>query len=162
MKDIPGMMRRSRFSLAACLVLVSVAASASAPAGRYTVTLDSVTDHRTYLMWQRNAPAVNYTWASAQACCSGLSLEGWSNWRLPNVKELQSLVDFRGSGPMLDATAFAGSPGAARWSITPAVYYGTSRAWVVNFDDGRTYEYQTALAERTHSPLGARTGEGTR
>jgi hypothetical protein len=151
MNDIPGMMRRSRLHLAACLVLASVVASASAPAGRYTVTLDSVIDLRTYRMWQRNAPATNYTWANAQTYCSGLTLEGWSDWRVPNVKELQSLVDFRGSGPMLDATAFAGAPGAAHWSITPPAYNdGTSRAWVVNFDDGRTYELQTGTGYSAH------------
>lgn len=111
-------------------------AGAGAPPGRYTVGADTVLDTKTTLTWQRNAPVATYTWPDAGTYCAGLSLSG-PGWRLPTVKELESLVDVRAAvAPTIDG-AFSPSPSAWFWSSSPSV--GSSGSvWVVGFALGHT------------------------
>ena len=53
----------------------------------------TVTDLDTGLMWTQ-LPAASMNWNSALSYAENLSLSGYSDWRLPNVKELQTLVDY--------------------------------------------------------------------
>lgn len=55
---------------------------------------DVVVDAATGLNWQQAAPGTTYNWEAATAYCQDLSLGGRDDWRLPNAKELQSLVDY--------------------------------------------------------------------
>lgn len=57
---------------------------------------DVVTASLNHLVWQDNADAVHYTytWKEALSYCEELTLAGESDWRLPNSKELRSLVDY--------------------------------------------------------------------
>ncbi|HEY9164269.1 MAG TPA: DUF1566 domain-containing protein, partial [Magnetovibrio sp.] len=41
-------------------------------------------------------------WPTALAYCESLTLAGHGDWRLPNVKELQSIVDYTKNDPALD------------------------------------------------------------
>lgn len=124
---------------------------ASAPAGRYTdqsgaaLTAGStqVKDTVTGLIWQRTVSGT-YTWSSsavagsAQLYCNQLVIgsQGAGSWRLPNVKELSSLVDVTvSSGSTIDLVAFPGTPANYFWSST--VYQPSpSLAWVVGFNGG--------------------------
>jgi len=68
----------------------------------------TVTDNITGLMWQKS-PDINgdhlidaadkMTFGDAVAAAESLSFAGYSDWRLPTVKELYSLIDFRGTDP---------------------------------------------------------------
>jgi hypothetical protein len=72
----------------------------------------TVTDTCTGLMWQRQTGDVDadggigeqdlVTWCGGLAYCEGLTLGGHDDWRLPNVRELQSLVDYGRTWPALD------------------------------------------------------------
>jgi hypothetical protein len=70
--------------------------------GRFVDNGDgTVTDHCTTLMWQKDTADVNgdgqWTmppWCEALAYCENLSLAGYDDWRLPNVRELLSIVDY--------------------------------------------------------------------
>jgi hypothetical protein len=63
------------------------------PYGPFTDNGDStITDSSTGLMWQNNMPTIWPDWATALGYCEGLSLGGYTDWRLPNVKELISLA----------------------------------------------------------------------
>ena len=56
----------------------------------------TVTDHSTGLMWQQGEPG-SMTRAAALNYCENLSFpltNGFTDWRLPNIKELVSLVDY--------------------------------------------------------------------
>lgn len=97
-------------------------ARADAPAGMYTVTADTVKDNRTGLTWQRAASSQTMNWQAAQAYCT-------NGWRLPNVRELQSLVDIRRAFPAIDISAFPNTPEEAFWSSSPIV----DDAWFVSF-----------------------------
>ncbi|WP_437683266.1 DUF1566 domain-containing protein [Sorangium sp. So ce131] len=94
-----------------------------------------VLDTTTGLVWQRNVTGIGYAWSEALARCEALELAGKDDWRLPNAKELLSLIDDRRSGPALDEGIFSGAPSGVFWSSTPAL--GSADAAItVNFSNG--------------------------
>jgi hypothetical protein len=54
----------------------------------------TVTDQATELMWLKNDSGRGMDWEQALAYAENLVYAGHSDWRLPNAKELQSLVDY--------------------------------------------------------------------
>ena len=65
--------------------------------------------------------------------CEALNLASHSDWRLPNVKELRTLVDnTKSAAPVIDAAAFPSTQSSGYWSST--VYApNTTYAWNVSF-----------------------------
>jgi len=55
---------------------------------------DTISDLSTGLIWQKNDSGVSQSWQQALAYVETLYLADYSNWRLPNSKELQSIVDY--------------------------------------------------------------------
>ncbi len=55
---------------------------------------NTVTDKATGLMWAKVDSQKGMDWASALAYAEQSELAGYTDWRLPNVKELQSIVDY--------------------------------------------------------------------
>ncbi|MEA2028484.1 MAG: DUF1566 domain-containing protein, partial [Campylobacterota bacterium] len=70
--------------------------------------------------------AINY--------CETLSLDGYSDWRLPNFNELYLLVDRSKNSPAIN-DAFANKPQGHYWSST-TVSWEVNNAWVINFQYG--------------------------
>ncbi len=62
----------------------------------------TVTDLATGLMWKKDDSGSGMEWKDALAYCEDLSYAGHTDWRLPDAKELQSIVDY---SRMPDATA---------------------------------------------------------
>lgn len=54
----------------------------------------TITDNATGLMWSQNDDGQGMTWPEALEYAENATLAGHSDWRLPNVKELQSIVDY--------------------------------------------------------------------
>jgi hypothetical protein len=111
------------------------------PAARYNITGlapdEIVTDLGTGLQWQRAAGDATFTFDEAQAHCAALPLAG-GDWRVPSVKELQTLVDdAKTAGPYIDQTVFAGTPAgrAPFWTSSPSAA-AASAAWFVDFATG--------------------------
>lgn len=125
------------------LTLLAAGAIAKASVGRFAVksdvTGDVVFDARTSRAWQRASAPGTYDWANAKTYCAGLKLQG-SGWRLPDIRELESLVDFKESAPAIDKTVFPGTLGAYYWSAT-AYKPDASEAWCVTFDYGNSVDY---------------------
>ncbi len=122
----------------ALLTLVGWTAHAAAPPTRYVVSTDTVRDTRANITWQRVASPSTYTFAAAQTYCAGLTLGGFSTgWRVPTIKELQTLVDVRSLNPAIDGTAFTSTASAVFWSSSPATFNATD-AWGVSFAFGVT------------------------
>jgi Protein of unknown function (DUF1566) len=53
----------------------------------------TITDKLTSLVWQKVANGDLFKWKEALDFCSGLELGGYSDWRLPNIKELGSILN---------------------------------------------------------------------
>jgi len=54
----------------------------------------TISDLATGLMWQKADDGVGRTWSNALAYAHNLRLAGYTDWRVPNLKELQSIVDY--------------------------------------------------------------------
>jgi formylglycine-generating enzyme required for sulfatase activity len=121
-------------------------AEASAPVGQYTISNGTVYDTRTKLTWQQNAPSTEYSWSEAKAYCAGTgaSLPG-TGWRVPTIKELQSIVDDTTWGPAIDKTAFPATAAGYYWSSSPRARTSSS-VWVINFSQGDWVAYDVTLA----------------
>ena len=52
-----------------------------------------VTDSITKLQWQDDTVGEKLAWEAAIAQCEALDLGGYTDWRLPNIKELSSIID---------------------------------------------------------------------
>jgi hypothetical protein len=98
----------------------------------------TITDNATGLEWVADPTAAGvggtYSWADAITACEDLTYAGHSDWRLPNVKELQSIVDFSRVAPAIDTTYFTSESGNY-WSSTTYAD-GAISAWFVNFSNG--------------------------
>jgi len=115
-------------------VAFTTSAHANAPAGRYTTANGTVYDTKTKLTWQQTVASGTYNWAGAKTYCAGLSLNG-TGWRLPTIKELQTIVDDSRTNPAIDTTAFPSTPADWFWSSSPLAG-SSSSAWSVYFDFG--------------------------
>jgi hypothetical protein len=66
----------------------------------------TVTDQNSGLIWQQQDDGIGRNWQEAIAYCEGLELAGQTDWRLPNIKELQSIVDYTRYDPAIDPSVF--------------------------------------------------------
>lgn len=125
---------------------------ASNPTSVYVVDSanGTVFDTRTGLMWDRCAlgqsgvscasgTASTFTWKEALNAAPALgTYKGYSDWRLPNVKELRSLVEECRVSPSINELAFPNAPGYFFWSGSPYAG-GPADAWGVYFGLGFAY-----------------------
>ena len=130
-------------SIVLLLVLFAIALSfygslALAEAASFTDNGNgTVTDSGTGLMWQQ-AEGGLMTWDNALSYCEGLSLGGNSDWRLPNVTELESITDDTRYNPAINTTYFPNANASGYWSSTTYAD-GTDGAWGVGFGNGFVY-----------------------
>ena len=62
---------------------------------------------------------------------------GFADWRMPTIRELESIVDF-GSKPAIDSHYIPNTPPESVWSGSPYASY-TYFAWIVHFNEGHSY-----------------------
>lgn len=63
----------------------------------------TITDLNTGLMWAQDDSQKGYDWEDALAYAESSELAGYTDWRLPNVKELQGIVDYTKSPSATEA-----------------------------------------------------------
>jgi Protein of unknown function (DUF1566) len=130
------------------------------PDSRYEVVAGAVPagsevrDKVTGLIWQRCV--LGMAWQGG-TCIGSAGIYGWEEaleaartamasaapgagrWRLPNVKELASLIETACTLPAINSTWFPADPGDFAWSSSPSANTPVG-VWIVGFDDGRHYE----------------------
>lgn len=112
----------------------------------------TVTDEATSLMWAQSDDAVELDWEDALAYANSSVLGGYDDWRLPNVKELQSIVDYTKSPSATDEDAvgaaiddvFTSTPITNEAGDSDYGYYWTSTS--ANFTSGEPYYYAWYVA----------------
>ena len=111
------------------------------PSPRFTVgagaTVACVTDNLTGLMWMGTPDSIPTTWANALTAANNLTLCGFSDWRLPNITELESLMNREVTiqATFLNAQGFSGVLGVYYWSSSS--YAGSAAdAWIVDMSGG--------------------------
>ncbi len=97
----------------------------------------TITDTETGLMWQKETAPEIYTWEQALAYAEALELPsgGYSDWRLPNRNELQTLVDYTQYKPAIDPLLQVITEAPVYWSSTTDAN-NTVDAWRVDFESG--------------------------
>jgi hypothetical protein len=150
----------------------------------------TITDPTTGLMWEKKGDNGGlhdkdngYTWSGIGSqetiwdwlddvnAEGGTGFAGYSDWRIPNAKELQSLVNFQNGAPMT-STAFnvncvVGATVLTGSCTAPASYFSsttwarsTSMAWGVSFYEGLLYAYDKAAGLRVRAVRGGGSGLG--
>jgi len=116
------------------------------PDSRYTynVAADEVTDTMTGLIWKRCAEGMSW---SGSTCTGTATIFTWEDsllhantqtgWRMPNLKELTSLVEKACKLPARNQNAFPAAPSSV-WSSSPAIL-GTDGVWYVNYSYGTSH-----------------------
>jgi hypothetical protein len=130
-------------ALIACVVPAPMV-EAGAPPGRYTTSNGTVTDTKTKLIWQQAPAPSTMTWENARSYCAGIGATlGGSGWRLPTVKELQTLVDTSRSRPAIDVTFFPNTALLGSWTSTPGTgLTDASYVWIIIFIEGNEAQSQ--------------------
>jgi hypothetical protein len=113
------------------------------PTPRYQAAADTVLDKQTKLTWQRIVDPTRRNWDAAKAYCAQLPLAG-GGWRLPSMRELQSLVDESRFEPSIDPIAFPDTPPVEFWTGN-VVSGAPASAWRVTFANGYTYDATATL-----------------
>ena len=122
-------MRKNIFILILAIVLFT---GVDVIAGYFTDNGDgTVTDGNTGLMWQQEEGGL-MNWEDAITYCEDLSLAGYTDWRLPNYKELESITDDTLYNPAIDTNYFPNAHASVYWSSTTYAA-NTSLAWYVSF-----------------------------
>ena len=122
------------------------------PLARFTLTAETALDTGTGLMWPRVFTFGTdefYSFDEAPAHCAGLVLGGFTDWRVPSIKELQTLVFEGKNNPALDPIAFPSATSEAYdyWSSN-AHPMRPGWAFNVRFADGASESIPSELGER--------------
>lgn len=125
---------------------------------QYTISADGqeVTDTTTGLIWQRCAQgmtysggtctgeAIPYTQEAALALAKVQATATGVAWRVPNVRELSSILDRTKKEPAIDSTAFPATS-TSNWYLSSSPVVGDSNImfWGVDFAGGSvSYEFR--------------------
>ncbi len=88
----------------------------------------TVLDASSRLQWQESDNGKKYNWQEALAFCSRLDLGGKRDWRLPNAKELHTIVDYTrapgAGGPAVDPAFAVTETESYFWTSTTVVENG--------------------------------------
>lgn len=110
----------------------------------------TISDIKTGLMWKKCVEGVfgngcdtgtpsTFTWQRALEqpafVNNGSGFAGYYDWRLPNFKELTSIVERQCYDPAINLNRFPNTPSSYVWSGSPHAYYSVY-AWVVHFGNG--------------------------
>lgn len=136
----------------------------------------TITDNATGLMWMKNDSQTGMTWEEALSYAENLNYAGHPDWRLPDIKELQSILDYtRSTGttnsaaidPLFNATSIINEAGqldyGCFWTSTThsnlssvaggfAAYVSFGRA--MGYMDGRWQDVHGAGAQRSDPKVG--------
>lgn len=126
--------------------------SETAPASEFTANDDGTVRHdKTGLTWMRCS--LGQTWTAGN-CVGAASIYTWQealqtvesealpegDWRLPNIKELQSIVEFSCESPAINQSTFPNTPvikpEATAWSSSPNSD-ASDEAWYLYFNSGK-------------------------
>jgi hypothetical protein len=107
----------------------------------------TATQKTTGLMWMRcnlgqqwdgntcNGMAAGFSWGEALNAAVLTKFSVYSDWRLPNKNELESIVEEHCVLPSINTSVFPTTPLTFHWTSTPYTGLGTG-AWSVDFGFG--------------------------
>jgi len=148
------MLAMSHVHAGIALGVCNSAITANAPDERYSINGDgTVTDLWTGLMWKQcvegqSGASCNtgtnstFTWSAALTLVDTVNGSGGfathTNWRLPNIKELLSLVEFKCAAPARNKVAFPfnGASDYSYWSSSPTAIVAGNEVFYLDDETG--------------------------
>lgn len=106
------------------------------------------------LMWHRATSPDRLNFKDAEAYCKAMTTSGHTDWRLPTIQELLSLVDYTRHDPAIDVAQFPDTKSNWYWSSSPYASSPAACAWFVDFSYGgadRYYRDHTAFVRAVRS-----------
>ncbi|MBU3680023.1 MAG: DUF1566 domain-containing protein, partial [Candidatus Kapabacteria bacterium] len=98
---------------------------------------DVVRDNATEYMWQQYCHPEPLTWEDALRVADTLSQGGFTDWRMPNIKELHTIREQQEKGPCVDLLYFpCVNPTTTLWSSTTLISQNNDQAWTLKGDLG--------------------------
>lgn len=79
--------------------------------------LHAANNNYTWFVNEGNAGDTIWDWLDDVNAEGGIGFAGYNDWRIPNVKELQSIVDYGRTGPAIDPI-FGDTANGQHWSST--------------------------------------------
>jgi len=122
------------------------------PSGLHLRGQGVVIDHLTELIWQYDPvdsvpQPLELSWNGAIDYCNTLDLGDYTDWRLPNLRELQSLINYKyffpaisnaaGTGKGVGNDPFYAFQSSSYWSATTHADFSNA-AWCIEFFEGHT------------------------
>ena len=95
---------------------------------------DTVTDTTTGLIWQKTSQK-KMSWEDALIYCNSLKLAGYDDWRLPNIKELWSIINIDSDDSVINEEYFLKTYPSEYWSSTSQINQ-SENAWFTDFKSG--------------------------
>lgn len=125
---------------------LSIGPSPAEDSSRYRIARVLVEDLEQGLMWQRQDDGKPRQFADAADYCRSLALAGWTDWRLPKIRELRQLIDEDRRPAKINREVFEVryQNFATYWSATPSGA-NPNQVWFIDFLTG-----QTNTASRTN------------
>lgn len=91
-------------------------------------------DHATGLTWAYKDDGMRRNWTDALKAAEDSTLGGFTDWRMPNIMELFTIVDISVQNPSIDKEFF-GVLASLYWSSSSCIF-DTSRSYTVRFNNG--------------------------
>lgn len=146
--------------------------AATTPTTRYQQNDDgTIIDKETGLMWRRcvegisgdacdNGEPLALNWAEALLYVPQFNnkggFAGYKDWRLPNIRELNTLTELQCVNPAINLVVFPNTASLPAWSASPSRFV-THYSWYVDF---RTGVFNHDVREKVKSIRLVRDGEG--
>lgn len=141
----------------------------------------TITDNNTGLMWEKKSfdaglhnwitgyrwsgdgsQETIWDWIEDVNAEGGTGFAGYNDWRIPNVRELQSIVDYGRISPSIDPL-FGPTAPSAYWTSTTDASAPAFFAWVVNFDASGSFPFPpkgVSVIDKSEFPWGVRAVRG--
>lgn len=128
---------------------------ATTPNSRFIInSSETVTDIQTGLMWKRCLEGLSgiacdigtkqrLSWGDTLNYVEYLNstggFAGYTDWKVPNVKELRSIVEEQCNEPAINLVLFPGFSGPFVWTSTPSTSSSAIFSYIVYFNNGQSY-----------------------
>ncbi len=145
----------------------------STPSHRFAISDGVVIDSKTGLMWKQCTEGMRYnekkercddkpnvyTWQGFLEYTQQLNLgrigdnRGYDDWRVPNIKELESIVEYSCISPAINLDIFSNTSTVPFWSSS-TVFFSPFKAWTIQFNSGTVaVNHKTEFNARAYGRL---------